>query len=87
MPSIAISWAFLRPVSVKNYSLFLFSEGKVAGVSQARDNVRVAGELFVYGSHPEGHSVARKMLLDVFHCICAADRADKMRVLWLSFFT
>ena len=61
----------------RRWGLQLFSEGEVAGVADAGDDVAAAGELLVDGGDPEGDVVA---VADgqLFHGITACDGGDEV---------
>ena len=53
------------------------TEGEVAGVAEAGDDVAVAGEFLVDGGHPEGDFVAIE-LGEMVHGVGAGDGADQV---------
>ena len=64
--------AYRKPVSERNCnSLFLFSVGQVACISQTRNYIRAACQLFVDCCYPESYILLEKVFLKIFHGISA----------------
>ena len=66
-------------VDVEGHRLELAAECEVAGVTQTRDDVAVAGQFLVDGRDPEG-DVGGELLLEVFDGVAAGDGAHQVGV-------
>ena len=60
--------------------LFFIAVGQVARIAEPRNDIRMAGELFILRGHPQGDALAREMFLEIFHSIYTGHRAHEMGI-------